>query len=67
MGTVVELKRPVTAKPRKIEVRAILIDTFDEVTHYLANPDLSHSDLVDYLNYWRAQWKLGPLWERREN
>ena len=67
MGTVVEFKRPEAAKKPKFEVRAILIETFDEVTHYLADPNLSHSDLVGYLNYWRAQWKLGPLWERREN
>lgn len=67
MGAIIEFKRSAPAKPPKMEVRAILIDTFDEITHYLADPDLSHSGLVDYLNYWRAQWKLGPLWARHEN
>lgn len=67
MGAIIEFKRPEPAKPPKFEVRSILIETFDEVTHYLAHPDLSHSDLVAFLNYWRAQWKIGPLWERHEN
>ena len=66
MGAIIEFKRPAPAKPHGAEPKIktgcwLDADKFDEISRYLLSPEVPYEDRVQWINTWRAAWKLEPL------
>lgn len=63
---IIEFKRPekpviTPTEPKRRIVAAMFDDRFDSFTRYLVNPSVPYEDRVEFINYWREEWKIEPL------
>lgn len=57
MGTVVEFRRPPPATPDDPPPRElcyVYLDKFDELTRWMAKPDITKEDILEFFDRWRV-------------